>query len=322
MTGGGISIDTSLDTNVKISNCTIRGNEAKTSAGGVEVWVVGSCRLDSCDVVGNRAGENGGGIVRGSGARSTVEVLGTGRIADNVSGGYGGGIYCEGEVQAEIMLRLSGTQEITGNHAVKSGGGCCVGLPGNPFAGFQAAGDVRIQGNTADSDGISGGTGGVYLNALNIGMSGKVVIDGNSAPETAGFLTNDLQLADGRIINLNGGLDAGSMVRVNTVSNEKTIVVANSSGGDIPESAVGVFVPERREYKAKADGTDLLFTTADAADMQVALLIDGHAARAGTLPEVFAGEGQPYVKLSSMAGVLSGYGFGMDRYDGESRSCP
>ena len=210
-TGGGVYVDS--DGALHLAYATVSGNTAK-NGGGLNVHLgedTPTGKIEHCTITGNTATGSGGGIRMSKSGRTLLIESST--VADNTAGEDGGGIYArEGAVSMDQCT-------ISGNTAEKGGGvkncgtttlsGCIItGNIANSFGG----GVCNIKEETADktdmtihsciiSDNIGSKGGGVYSNgtlAINgstvIGESvskGGEVIPGNTAEDCGGgiFIT-------------------------------------------------------------------------------------------------------------------------------------
>jgi hypothetical protein len=155
--GGGVANEGQLT----MSNCTISGNTAVESGGGIaHNAVTGSLTLNACTISGNQAdatsepGTGGGGINHDS---STPTILNNCVVADNQSSKVGGGIRIgEGPVQ------INGS-EIRGNHANSQGGGIRLSEVSGTAVSLDAT--SRVTGNSCS--GGSGCGGGIFNGRVN-----------------------------------------------------------------------------------------------------------------------------------------------------------
>ena len=159
--GGGIACDYG-----ELHGCTIAGNGAGVSGGGA--WL-GNAVADDCSFTGNTALQYGGGIVIGGGACTIRHSV----IADNATGGDGGGIYGGATVSQCI---------VQGNTASGDGGGVWS-------SGSALLFNTLIAGNVATNESGAGG-GGVYLqgSAGEYGALANCTLSGNSAGLAGGGL--------------------------------------------------------------------------------------------------------------------------------------
>ena len=105
--GGGI-FGSSIDTT--IIDCVLTGNNSSTSGGGIHIYGLGDANtiIWNCLLTGNQAGRDGGGISANWGAAVSVENCtlygnaATGTYGISGSTGYGGGLYCSYEAQANV----------------------------------------------------------------------------------------------------------------------------------------------------------------------------------------------------------------------------
>ena len=138
-----------------------------------------------------------GGLISGNTSDGGVKVDGGsftmngGSISDNTSSKNGGGVL----VNAGSFTMNGG--QISGNQA-DNGGGVYV-------CGSFTMNGGSITGNTASKNG-----GGVYHDGT-FSISGKVTINENTASESS---TNNVYLADNRIITIDGTLDSNSRIGI------------------------------------------------------------------------------------------------------------
>ena len=117
------------------------------------------------------------------------------------SSGYGGGVY----VGANADVRLKNCK-VTGNNAMRGGG-------------LAADGTLTLDGVTVSGNysSTSGNGGGVYVASTGtLKVKGKVTVTDNTKGTGAGATTDNVYLEDGRVITIDGTLDAASRIGVTT----------------------------------------------------------------------------------------------------------
>ena len=181
--GGGILIGNG---DLTLTNCTISGNMASGSGGGISTLVSGTgtsvnanLTITNCTISGNTAGVSGGGIlgaVYGNEDNLTMTITNS-TISGNTAGASGGGIF-KGGLGGYVMLTLTDST-ISGNTAKQSGGGIYIGK------GDLTITDSTISGNTAGEFG-----GGIY-NGDNVMFTlTDSTISGNTAKQSGGGIAN------------------------------------------------------------------------------------------------------------------------------------
>ena len=200
--GGGVCIDqTQKGTEIKpftLSGGTIADNVAKLHGGGFYVNLAskGKVRLENGVVMGNKAGEQGGGFWY-SGVATTNLVAGGTLVSNNLAS-VGGGFYAQNKANLVVD---GGT--IVDNVATNGGGG-----------GFYVTGSsLVLSGGTVkqnEAQGKNGNGGGFYVNQSAVSLRGNVDIESNQADGNGGGLAV-LCNASTHEITLEGGTVAGNI---------------------------------------------------------------------------------------------------------------
>lgn len=170
--GGGISIGTSSNFAVNISNCTFTGNTAKS---GGAMGIDAPTTITNCTFTGNKAVSNyGGAIFSGHYGKLTITDC---TFTENSSQNSGGGIYMNGEPESKISNCVI-TKNTSGNY----GGGFATGA----FFGGSSANvtfeSCDITNNTARGDGAGLYLGGGTQTLTSCDISGNVISgDGSGA---------------------------------------------------------------------------------------------------------------------------------------------
>ena len=200
--GGGVSVtggSTFYMHGGTIENNATRGGGWQNYGGGVLVHN-GTFNMYGGTITGNQTGTgNGGGLALREKTQSTANIYG-GTISDNISHGYGGGIYVSGNTLN--IQPGNGKINITGNkaldnegHRTGSGGGMYLENLAN---GTLTLDQVIISNNTAHGCG-----GGIYVNC-NVNMKDGASITGNGANSGEYLAGGGVYLAGGTF-DLNGG---------------------------------------------------------------------------------------------------------------------
>ncbi|CAK0803562.1 unnamed protein product, partial [Prorocentrum cordatum] len=136
------------DGDVLLLACTLEGNRAKRSGGGLKVGgsaeaanpsiIIRRARLINVTFVGNSAGGNGGALFVDSGAVPRIEAC---TLRGNLAEGSGGGLSVQGKRTEPELIGV----EFVGNSAGKNGGAILVGS-GNTL---RLGEGVMLQGNIA-----------------------------------------------------------------------------------------------------------------------------------------------------------------------------
>ena len=115
--GGGVE---NYGGTLSLYNCTVSGNYAEGSGGGIGTYMGGTTKLTNCTVSGNTAASGGGGVFNDFGAMNLTNCT----VSGNTAGTDGGGL-CQD---------YSGTMKLT-NCTVS--GNTALGKPGfhTPFSG-------------------------------------------------------------------------------------------------------------------------------------------------------------------------------------------
>lgn len=261
--GGGINMNND-NCEVHMTNAIIGYNYAENGAG---IYVAGENEqivMDASSICSNWSSRDGGGICSNKDATYVTMTNGS-SIKDNVSTGYGGGIYfCNPYCQVRSPDK---TAEISGNHGSKGGGGI--------YFSSSSRGDTQIVENVAFDSNQSGTSGGAIYAAQNnltienctftknrakYGCGGAIFIYGkkikvdnctvqeNVASNTGGGIgvqnTYDLYLS-GKTIVENNTREDGSK---DNVFLEKTLwTQAYVSGTPTSESRVGIRCDNERK---------------------------------------------------------------------------
>ena len=182
--GGGIYVSTNCTLTLQ-NNARVIGNKAGTEGGGVYAFGA-TVNITNCTLKGNEA-KSGGAVYAekaGSTAPSTVTIKGgtiggTGTDANKATGldGKGGGIYvgegCTLNMQAPASSPTQGVQLI-GNTATKGGGGVYASSATVTMT------NCTLSGNKADNNNDDGTSGGIYTYQGNLTMTG-CTLTGNTA---------------------------------------------------------------------------------------------------------------------------------------------
>ena len=225
--GGGVSVTGGSVFNMHggtIENNATRGGGWQNYGGGVLVHS-GTFNMYGGTITGNQTGTgNGGGLALREGTQSTANIYG-GTISDNISHGYGGGIYVNGStlnIQPDEGKVISITRNKafdcpTEGHQTGRGGGMYLGNLAN---GTLTLDQVNISNNTAEDCG-----GGLFV-SCNVDLEDGASITGNgeglvNATSSAHMNGGGVYLAGGTF-NLNGGEISGN----NDVYNGAGVYVA------------------------------------------------------------------------------------------------
>ena len=186
-----------------------------SSSGGGGIFIVGTGNTltiqDNAQLIGNRAGSNGGGVCA---IHATVTITGC-PLSGNIANSYGGGVYAKGATVNITNCTL------TGNEAALKGGAICaekadstastVTISGGTIGGTGAndankatgsngegggiyAGEnctvtlqnnARVIGNKAGTDGSDGRGGGIYAEKATVNMT-NCTFESNTATKSSG----------------------------------------------------------------------------------------------------------------------------------------
>ncbi len=170
--GGGISVESGAD--VTLNHVVVIGNRAGDNGGGVNAAGVGTTlTVTNSSFIGNRSNDNGGGLLIGLDATATIDNA---TISGNSANPNGGGIKLDNST-ANVTLRHVTLVE---NSATNNGGGIHTG--GSTF-------DLQytlISGNTASSGkNWLCTSGGAFVN------SGDNLVGDNGLPRVSGCSYSD-----------------------------------------------------------------------------------------------------------------------------------
>ena len=203
--GGGVSVTGGSVFNMHggtIENNATRGGGWQNYGGGVLVHS-GTFNMYGGTITGNQTGTgNGGGLALREGTQSTANIYG-GTISDNISHGYGGGIYVNGStlnIQPDEGKVISITRNKafdcpTEGHQTGRGGGMYLGNLAN---GTLTLDQVNISNNTAEDCG-----GGLFV-SCDVNLEDGASITGNGANSGEYLAGGGVYLAGGTF-DLNGG---------------------------------------------------------------------------------------------------------------------
>lgn len=177
-----------------------RATGAGAAGSGGAIYNAGALTVQSCDIVGNVATNNGGGI--NSAVGSTLDVtlssinfnqaangggisLSSGVTANLTStavqlnnADYGAGINISAAAMVTATVTLSGV-DVRGNVATKNGGGIYVSPVAQATPVLTLTGDTTIRDNFA-LDPLLGKGGGIYLGAGTINLNGVAIGDNHA----------------------------------------------------------------------------------------------------------------------------------------------
>ena len=225
--GGGVSVTGGSTFNMhggKIENNATRGGGWMNYGGGVLVHS-GTFNMYGGTITGNQTGTgNGGGLALREGTQSTANIYG-GTISDNISHGYGGGIYVSGNtlnIQPD-----DGKINITGNMALDNEGHQ-TGRGGGMYLENLANGTLTLD-QVIISNNIAEDCGGGLFVSCNVDLEDGASITGNgeglvNATSSAHMNGGGVYLAGGTF-NLNGGEISGN----NDVYNGAGVYVAGGT---------------------------------------------------------------------------------------------
>ncbi|MGP1564082.1 MAG: InlB B-repeat-containing protein [Treponema sp.] len=229
--GGGIYIHvTGTHT---MTNCTVTNNEAKSSHGG-GIYAMGMLSMMNCTVTGNTAQSSGSGSGSGGGIYTTGSLTMTGGAVSNneaQSNGSGGGIYIGG---TGSFTMTSGTVN-DNKTAHGDGGGIYIdGTASLTMTGGTLAGNEAVNNKTG---------GGVYVNGT-FTMKGTAYVTPSTGTEANERGKNDVYLANGKKITVDGALTGTHPVARITpaIYADGTVVVQGSSSFTLPSGYAQKFV--------------------------------------------------------------------------------
>ena len=250
--GGGVAVKYggafTMNNGAEIIGC-------KADNGGGGVYVYASNFTMNGGVIGGRApnvAKWGGGVYIGSDCEVTMS--GNSEISYNsaeetgssATGIHGGGVFFS--AIGESTFTMNDNAKITQNKSNGSGGGVHVG---NPKSLFFMNDNAQIKFNQAASSGTYNGGGGVYFTGDGtFTVSGSPDITDNTLVDSS---TNNVTLADGKVITIGGTLSDAARIGVNTeVTPDATGIMVTDKSVD---NAGTIFTSDRGYYvDNKADG--------------------------------------------------------------------
>jgi Bacterial Ig-like domain (group 3)/MBG domain (YGX type)/Domain of unknown function (DUF4214)/Right handed beta helix region len=180
--GGGVSNDGTLT----LTNCTISGNFAAQSGGGLYDGANAAVTLTNCTISGNSATQNGGGVYDGAHATATMT---NSTISGNSTVNYGGGLYV-GAYGAATLTNCT----VSGNTSKEGGGinnalGATVTLSSSTIGGNASGfgggvlnfGTLTLSQSTVASNSASYAGGGVYSVTGTTTTLGNTIVAGNTS---------------------------------------------------------------------------------------------------------------------------------------------
>jgi hypothetical protein len=185
-TGGGVY----NDGNLSMTGCTLTGNTATGTGGGLNCTQNGGT-LTNCTITGNSANK-GGGVYN-----STTTLLLTNCTVSGNTANQGGGLFAY-----DAITELTGCT-VSGNTGADSGGGLYTGT-----GGITTATDCTVSGNTAANNG-----GGLVNGYMATTTLISATVSGNTAKDGGGLYV--------------------SATRGGTTTLTNTIVAGQVAGGDI-----------------------------------------------------------------------------------------
>ena len=211
--------------NVTFMNLTVTGgnasNPADPNGGGIAMWDA-TVTLDNCDVSGNSALGNGGGLWA-DGNPSQLTLKNNSLVSHNHAGANGGGIAV-----TNTTLKVEQGTQVRNNTAGLGGGGIAAfanNYKGNGILDFVTLdgtnGLVQVNNNLA----LSGDGGGVLVQELNAGAAVPFVsfqhtdVNGNTAVGIAPAAGQPWTSGQGGGVALHGGLWVTADNATNVVGN-------------------------------------------------------------------------------------------------------
>lgn len=230
--GGGLYLCPNANDNggnlLELSNCTISGNTATSSGGGILFCpthnsnddMITTLNLSNCTISSNTANQKGGGVY--SYGKNPKVILDACSITDNSLGyeSYNGNAF---------------------------GGGLCI------ESGSVIMKDGSISENKCTSTGSSYG-GGVYVSDGTFSMEGDAVVDSS----------NDVYLKTGKTITISGELTSDPVATITPENYAEDVdepVLATDNGITLSEQFEKFNVTQRSEFETKITDTGFLKNT-------------------------------------------------------------
>ena len=228
VSGGGIYADT--DSTLLMKDCTVSGNKASGSSGGLHAR--GNLTMTGCTVSDNKTtGDSGGGVY----VAGTAKIEDVTKIYHNEANVSGGGIYVESGDVTLTNATIGGEQAYYGtaldktkaNRAKDDGGGIYV-----------ASGTLTMTGSTVSSNTARKG-GGMHVNGGTVKIKTASIIKLNQANPSGGgiYSKGTLVISDDAKIEGNeanfqgGGIHVASGGSLNMTGSTITGNKAYSGGG-------------------------------------------------------------------------------------------
>lgn len=224
---------------------TISGNSAIHQGGGVYVHNDGKFTMSGGIISGNSVTEKADTTYGGGGVYTAgiFTMSGTGKISDNTSNHFGGGVVVSGS-NAQFIL-INGT--ISGNKSGTYGGGVHVSssgtvnmrggsISGNETEIGRGGGGVSVSGGTftMENGSISGNTssygGGLYLTAGSFTMTGGAISGNEASLGSCVYMDTDFDHNNpGGTLTLNGKVTITSNTSSNVyLRSTKTITIGSN----------------------------------------------------------------------------------------------
>ena len=213
--GGGILNDVG---NLAIYNCTVFGNTADTSGGGIRNY--GTLTITGASTVSDNTADSSGGGIYNSG---TLTITGASTVSGNTADSSGGGIF------NWDTLTITGASTVSGNTAGWGGG-------------IRNSGTLTI----TDASTISGNTAGQGGGIANFGggtlkIEGASTLSGNTADTSGGGIANygALTITDESTVYGNTADTSGGGIYINSLS---TTIAASTISGNSAGQGGGIYI--------------------------------------------------------------------------------
>lgn len=254
--GGGVYAE---DSTVQLKNSTIRDNRASVDGGGLVVWGEAersTVTLSGCSISGNQAEGNGGGIVLWKDTQCTLS--GSTEVSANHAKIGGGGIYLRGSIPVdETESEAHAAAESSAVYCTldMTGGDIGDNVAESGFGGgikIASGGVLNLSGGTVTGNSAAMGGGGISVeHNAEANFGGQAAVARNTlAAEEGDAPVNNIFVVNGGSTGLNDDLSANAELGFNMVAYG---IISENFGGD-PEVIGHAVSADNADYEVMIEG--------------------------------------------------------------------